>query len=330
MADGSDTEKYIEALVYSTVAMTPFTPVNQECTQQLTGKSGKVTRSGPCSEWAQFKTCDLPYNHSEVALLGTVTNNNDPIVFAPQTRIAFNVGIQDAANSTVQNPNTGLEVFGPATLAQTTLGNTNALSPDEDIVYKVYGLAVGVEDPIVEIVVQNADSIMQYGTPNLEPYLPYIQRMVLQQTYVVIRHGTQNYDEWLGKLGLWRPSNLQDNLPEAASFVPFRCADLSGAAQDSDKLFMEVAFQKEVRIANNPASPTVAGQRVYIPIILMVYGVMECRDKKGFCQRPTWLQQQLLQLQTDANTKAQQTNNEVIKGLQSDISELKRLMQSRG
>jgi hypothetical protein len=328
-----DVEQYIDDLIASTRMVTPFTPVNQECSYLPGSKTGKVTRSGPCSEWAQFKTCDLPFNHTEVAILFTATANNDPFVALPQQRIAFNVGIQDAANTGVTNSNTGLEVFGPFTLANTTLGNTNALSPDEDIVYKIYGMTVGVEDPILEIPVEGDDSIMQYGTPNLQEYENYFLRAVLQQTFVIIRHGVMNYDEWLGKLGLWRPSRngaLNDNLPEAASYTAFRCADLSGASQDADRLFMEVTFPKEVRIANNPASPSVAGQAVRVPILLSVYGVMECRDKKGFCQRPTWLQQKVLEVQASQNTKAIQNQNATIAAQAQRIADLEAQVKRGG
>ena len=254
----------------------PFDVPGQECTNTAMGNRTN-SRSGPCSKWGGlFKQCEIAYMTGTVAFDLVVAVAGGPITVAVQKKQLYGVGV-DASVGT--NVTTGLEIFGPPTLAQTTVGSTAALSPGENIVFRTQGLAFGV----LPLVRDGGGGIQSFGTPWINAGYPdIITQTLLTQIAATMKHGSMNNDQWLGAISYMRPASYRDNLPQPGSFMPLRCADLSGAQQDPDRLLVELAIDKAFQIENNPVAPTQVGTWKFV-VGAMAYGVMECRGKSGIC-----------------------------------------------
>lgn len=276
------------------MARSPFAPPGQRC-DLVKG------RSGPCDgTFKEFPQCDIPLITGKAYIKGTVTNAGDNIVFEPQTPKIYAAGVGDANGA---NGGNTVGVFGPLTMADTVEGENNAMGYGEGMIFSIFGLVIGLGPPIVGLDDGGENLVKVYGTEWLDDYEKSGKDLLLNEVSLLLKHGSTNGDIWLGSMVWWRVPNLQDNLPTAGQYVPFRCRDMSGAQADSDKVILHFQLENEVQIANRPGAPTVAGTEVYFPILAGAYGDPECRDKKGVCPQPDMQDVNSLQGQINELTK---------------------------
>lgn len=249
----------------------PYAPRGQQCA--LEGNvGGKSSRSGPCAgEFGIFRQCDIGWMVATVAFDMDVIAAAGNILVTAQTVKAYQNG--------QGNPNTGTGLTGNASLAETTVGETNALSPGTKVVFEGYGLAIGLGEPYL---IDDGSGENLYGTDWIKQYRDPAFGTIWENVGVKIQHGNMNAQQDLGNLGAWTPYNLQNKLPQAGQYAPFRCRELSGAVNDPDKLFVELSIEKPYQIVNSGIAPTVIST-IKWPVKIYFYGNLACRGRKGPC-----------------------------------------------
>lgn len=248
-------------------------------------------RSGPCEPgvWSKYAQCELPLMYSRVAIKGTVTAANDPIVFAataaPLQLFTTGLAGDSAAAGYPDTIQDGVFSSADTSVAENVTGAKGAsLAPDNDMVFRTFGVSMGFQQTFT---VNGARK--QYFTDWLRPYLKEIQEVLLTELTTKVWFGSTIIQQLFGPPVLYRKSNFQDNNPEAGSPIYTRCEFVSGAPNDQDRLRMEVALPFDVEIGNNADSPTVAASTVYAQLVVYFYGGLECRDAKGLICAPPGL-----------------------------------------
>lgn len=262
----------------------PYQPPGQ-WTEDIAGRSGPTCKP----EFRKYGQALIPLMYARILVAGTTAGAGSDITFTAIAQdnalglFSSGVGGNSAGAGFPAALQNGLLSFADTSVAQVQGRDVASLAPDNDMVYRWFGLSVSGQR-----VVTTPGNVKQYGTDWLRTYESTIQQALLQEFVFQARFGSTTEVQNFGPGINYNQSRFKENdfNTNSASPVYTMCEVLTGSPNDSDKMTFRGYLPNTFTVGNQAANPTPAATTVYAQLVVQVYGWLECREGGGVCAPP--------------------------------------------